>query len=74
MFSYNVFSTRQRDMFCAVPEDRPVPSFLTGKSWEFRGKIGQDGSIKLPRSFKVAVRFNGFYIFHALEITAPPWA
>ena len=62
---YNVFRSRARDVLCAVPEDRPVPSFVTSKSWEFTGRI--EDPIVLPKATEVAVRFNGFYIFHPFE-------
>ena len=38
---YNLFRRRwQPDLCCAVPEDRPVPSFVTGERWDFRGYLG----------------------------------
>ena len=51
---------------CAVPEDLPVPRFVTSKAWEFRGTI-PEGTVHSPRATEVSVRFNGFYIFHPYE-------
>jgi len=67
MLSYNVFRTRESDVYCVVPEDRPVPSFLLSCAWEFKGKVAENAGVPLPRAAKVAVRFNGFYIFHPFE-------
>ncbi len=66
MLAYNVFRTREIDVYCAVPEDRPVPAFVASKAWEFSGKLDQRASAR-PRAMLVAVRFNGFYIFHPFE-------
>jgi hypothetical protein len=69
--TYNLFRNRQRpDLFCAVPEHRPVPSFLAPKVWTFERPLhvvepapaGFD-----DRAATVGVRFNGFYLF---QVTA----
>jgi hypothetical protein len=65
MLTYNVFRSRERDVLCAVPEDRPVPWFVSGTSWRYEGRMNDEAN--LPRALKVAVAFNGFYIFHAFE-------
>jgi hypothetical protein len=45
-----------------------VPTFLRARAWEFRGKIDDDQvTATPPEAVKVAVRFNGFYIFHPFE-------
>jgi hypothetical protein len=72
MPAYNLFRTRTSDVYCAVPEDRPVPRFVGSKRWEFTGKLDETSSAKLPRSLTVAVRFNGFYIFHPFETPKAP--
>ena len=65
--AFNLFRRRESpDLFCAVPEDRVVPPFIEGESWEFGGRIaadsreqpGFDGSVASR-----AARFNGFYLF-----------
>jgi len=71
MRTFNLF----RDncyLYCAVPEDRPVPYFLTGGGWEFQGKVEGGPDNKFPKAAEVAIRFNGFYTFHHFE--APPKA
>ena len=67
MVSYNIFCRPESDVYCAVPEDRPVPSFLLDGAWRFLGKVEDGAAGALPRSARVAVRFNGFYIFHPFE-------
>lgn len=66
MQTYNLFRSKSEDLYCAVPEDRVIPGFLTGDSWEFSGKADQQ--IGVPVGFNTAaavtgVRFNGFYLF-----------
>ncbi|MCC2652862.1 MAG: hypothetical protein K0R61_1157 [Microvirga sp.] len=72
-FTYNLFRNRQRpELLCAVPEHRPVPSFLAPKDWMFERPLhvaepepaGFD-----DRAATVGVRFNGFDLF---QITASP--
>jgi hypothetical protein len=67
MLGYNVFRTREIDFYCAVPEDRPVPAFVGSRVWKFGGRLEESPTVKLPKSLKVAARFNGFYIFHPFE-------
>jgi len=67
MLTYNVFGTREIDFYCAVPEDRPVPAFVGSTAWEFLGRLEESPAVKLPKSLRVAVRLNGFYIFHPFE-------
>lgn len=64
---YNLFRNKHYpDIFCAVPEIRCVPNFITGKAWIFDSKIAD--LTQLPPGFdqgaaRTAVRFNGFYLF-----------
>ena len=67
--TYNLFRRRSEgDLFCAVPEDVPVPGFIETGDWEFSGKTsGSDG----PGGFdaaqaRISARFNGFHLFVAL--------
>jgi hypothetical protein len=73
--SFNLFRRKEvPELLCAVPEDRIVPKFIAGESWEFRGKItsrsphqpGFDGS-----AASAAARYNGFYLFHAWKPCDP---
>jgi hypothetical protein len=73
--SFNLFRRKEvPELLCAVPEDRIVPEFIAGESWEFGGKItshsphqpGFDGS-----AASAAARYNGFYLFHAWKPCDP---
>jgi hypothetical protein len=67
MLAYNVFRTRGNDVYCVVPEDRPVPAFVSSEAWEFSGKSTEDLTARLPKAANVALRFNGYYIFHPFQ-------
>ena len=66
MQTYNLFRCKaEMGVYCAVPEDRAVPCFVTAERWEFSGKadrgaapVGFDGA-----AAATGVRFNGFYLF-----------
>lgn len=69
-FTYNLFRHRcLPELVCAVPEDRPVPDFIGSGRWAFEQPLrpqevrpcGFDG-----KAAQVGVRFNGFYLFHAV--------
>lgn len=35
MLTYNMLRRKDElDLYCAVPQDRPVPAFLTGDKWD----------------------------------------
>ncbi len=68
--AYNLFRNRQQpELLCAVPEDRPVPSFLRWEQWTYECPLrslrdcpaGFDG-----RGASAGVRFNGFYLFQTI--------
>ena len=63
----NLFRTHTHDLYCAVPEDRPVPPFVGGIGWEFVGRLAEMSTVQLPKAITAAIRFNGFYIFHPFE-------
>jgi len=72
MRTYNVFRRKGRaELVCAIPEDRMVPDFITGASWEFGGKL--ENADRHPFAFNheaadASVRVNGFYLF---QMTKP---
>jgi len=70
VLSYNLFRTRDCSIYCAVPQDRPVPAFVRECAWQYHGTVTEGASPTLPRAAQVAVRFNGFYIFHPFETPA----
>jgi hypothetical protein len=64
MLACNVFRTHTRDLYCAVPEDQPVPPFVGGTRWEFVGRLAELSAVRPSKAMTAAIRFNGFYIFH----------
>ena len=69
MHAYNLFRRKdEKTLYCAVPEDRIVPEFLTAKAWEFGGKVEEPTTTLVGLDLRAAaktVRFNGFYLFQA---------
>ena len=69
--AYNLFRRRQKpDVLCAVPEDRPVPSFVNANGWEFVGKADEPATVPLgfnQKAATVSVRNNGYYLFEAFS-------
>lgn len=65
--TYVIFEARfAQDLFCAVPTSLPIPDFLAGAAWQFRGTLGKRGF--RPPGFKAAsartaVSRDGFYLF-----------
>ncbi|WP_371680064.1 hypothetical protein [Microvirga sp. KLBC 81] len=67
--AYNLFRSRlESDLFCAIPEDRPVPIFIEAPNWTYAGRADAlaQGVFDLEAA-RTAVRFNGFYLFVALN-------
>ena len=64
---YNLFRRKQEpDLCCAVPQDCPVPTFVDGEAWEYRGFLVDPGAA--PSGFqreaaRTAAWLNGFYLF-----------
>jgi hypothetical protein len=75
MRTYNLFRRADRDeLICAVPEDRPVPSFITGPSWDFLGCANESviGSLSFNHeAAEVSVQWNGFYLFQLINVSDP---
>lgn len=71
MRSYNLFRLKDGDgLCCAVPETRVIPAFVDGRRWVFGGKLEATPSHPSgfdDRAAATAVRFNGFYLFQALD-------
>ena len=66
MLACNLFRTNTHELYCAAPEDRPVPPFIDGRAWAFAGKLGEGGIARLPTAVVAAIRCDGFYIFKRL--------
>src|SRR5215212_5163826 len=63
--AYNLFRCkRSGDLFCAVPEDYPVPTFVDGHGWGFAGKVNE--LTAAPLGFELTAAPLGF------ELTAAP--
>lgn len=69
--AYNVFCRkREPGLCCAVPQGRPVPSFIQDEVWAFRGTVRTaDPYLKDFQSevAREASRLSGYYLFHALQ-------
>ena len=69
--TYNLFRRRGKpDLHCAVPQDRPVPSFLDATFWELAGSFGEGGAA--PSGFEhaaalIGTRVIGFHLFQVLR-------
>ncbi|KAB0269802.1 hypothetical protein FEZ63_00460 [Microvirga brassicacearum] len=65
-----MFRNAQRPLlFCAVPEDYPVPGFVIAEGWLFERSL-HPADAPPPgfhsRAASAGVRFNGFYLFHLI--------
>jgi hypothetical protein len=73
MRTYNLFRRADRDeLICAVPEDRPVPSFITGPLWDFLGFANESviGSLSFNHeAAEASVQWNGFYLFQLINVS-----
>lgn len=64
---YNMFRHKDESgLYCAVPQDRPVPSFLTDDKWDYArsAEIGTLSGFDAAAD-RMATTENGFYLFHA---------
>src|SRR5215213_1441031 len=66
---YDLFQRKDKpDLHCAVPKERPVPTFLRGSVWRHVGTIPA-GAAALPGfqadQAREGVGLNGFYLFMA---------
>jgi len=68
--TFNLFRNRQRpQLVCAVPEDRPVPSFVLAEDWLFDGHLRPSEALPAgfsARAASLGVQYSGFYLFHLL--------
>lgn len=73
MRAYNLFCRADRDeLICAVPEDRPVPSFIMGPPWDFVGRIQESVIESMGFNHDAAeasVQWNGFYLFQLINVS-----
>ena len=68
--AYNLFRCkRSLSLFCAVPEDYPVPAFVDGHGWAFAGKVDEPSAAPLgfeQEPARALVPLTGFYLFTAV--------
>ena len=67
--AYNLFRHKlMPDLFCAVPQDCPVPGFIEGSAWAFAGTISERTPAPAGLDWELAaasVRRSGFVIFQS---------
>ncbi|PVE21167.1 hypothetical protein DC522_28145 [Microvirga sp. KLBC 81] len=67
MRTYNLFRRKDAaDLYCAVPENVPVPAFVTEDRWEYAQSldIGTLSGFDADAA-QVSSEANGFYLFHS---------
>jgi hypothetical protein len=68
--TYNLFRHRRDPaILCAVPNDKPVPAFISRSAWSFERVIragGEPVDSFEPALAEIAGNLNGFYLFLAL--------
>jgi len=64
---YNLFRRKgEADLFCAVPQDVPVPNFVTGDEWEYAHPLDIETLSGFDASAaQASAAANGFYLFHS---------
>jgi|UPI0004B4C0C9 hypothetical protein len=67
MRAYNLFRRRgEAELFCAVPQDVPVPSFVTSDDWEYARPLDIETLSGFDATAaQVSAAANGFYLFHS---------
>ena len=79
--AYNLFRHKlMPDLFCAVPQDCPVPGFIEGSAWAFAGTISERTPAPAGLDWETAMasaRRSGFCMFESSppeprEVSARP--
>jgi hypothetical protein len=63
-------SQHEPELYCAVPQDWPAPSFLQSDRWQAAGQMDEAGLTPLGfdrEAARIGVRLNGFYVFVAFS-------
>jgi hypothetical protein len=66
--AYNLFGHKTKpDLYCAVPEDRPVPRALDGRRWRFAGRLTNAHAAPglTDASARGSARRKGYFLFFA---------
>ncbi len=67
--SHNLFRRKDTaDLYCAVPESRPIPPFIRTPTWEYAGKLDRSSPVVgfRDRAARVAIQHQGFYAFNSI--------
>ena len=67
MQTYNLFRRQnEEDLYCAVPEDVPVPPFVTDERWEWAQSLDVSQLSGFDaKAAEISANRNGFYLFHS---------
>jgi hypothetical protein len=67
MRAYNLFRRKgETDLFCAVPQNVPVPEFVTEEQWEYARSLDIETLSGFDsNAAQVSAAANGFYLFHS---------
>jgi hypothetical protein len=67
MRTYNLFQRKGvADLFWAVPQDVPVPNFVTADEWEYARPLDAETlSAFDATAAETSAAANGFYLFHS---------
>ena len=68
---FNVFRRKRTPaLCCAVRQDQPIPSFIRGEAWEFRGTTTLEVPVPglHPELVSEAPRVIGYHLFKAPEV------
>ncbi|PVE22400.1 hypothetical protein DC522_21180 [Microvirga sp. KLBC 81] len=64
MLTYNLFKHKdEADLYCAVPEDRPVPTFLTADKWEYASSLDIKALSNFDPTASRSARDSDFFLF-----------
>ena len=69
MQTYNLFRRQhEEDLYCAVPEDVPVPPFVTDERWEWAQSLDVSQLSGFDaKAAEISANRNGFYLFHSTD-------
>ncbi len=68
--NHNLFRRNDTpDLYCAVPESRPIPPFIRKPAWEFAGKLDRSQPVLgfSERAARDSMQFCGFYAFNSIR-------
>ena len=68
--AFKVFQRKRNPALrCALRQDQPVPEFIEAGTWAFSGTTTIEEPLPgfQPQAADDAMRFAGYYLFHALD-------